>query len=65
MRADDPFQSGMDLAEELADPVRGGRRLLGQVIVETAEHRQFGGLFVGDGDRAQGVRHGAGVFSEL
>ena len=49
VRADDPFQGGVDLGEEPADPVRGGGGLLGQVVIETAEHRQFGGLLVGDG----------------
>src|SRR5690625_1974280 len=58
--ADDSFERGMDLGEQSPDPVRGGRDLLDEIVVETAEHGQLSGLLVGQDDRAQSVGHGAG-----
>ena len=54
------FERGMDLGEQVPDPVRGGGDLRDEVVVDTAEHAQVGGLLVGKDDRAQGAGHGAG-----
>jgi hypothetical protein len=42
MRAQRPFQGRMDLGQESADPVGSRRDLPGEVVVETAEHSEFG-----------------------
>jgi hypothetical protein len=54
----------MDLGQQAPDPVRRRGGLFGQVVIEAAEHGQFGELFVGDLDRAQRVRHGPGRFGD-
>jgi len=50
--ANDSFQGRVDLGQEPADPVGGGRGLLGQIVIKTAQHRQLRGLLVGDHDGA-------------
>lgn len=45
--ADDRFYGREDLGEGTTDPVIGRGRLLGKVIIEAAEHRQFADLLAG------------------
>ena len=59
VRAQDPFQGGVDLGEQAADPVARSGGLAGQVVVEADEHGQLGDVRRRR-RRAQGVRHGAG-----
>jgi hypothetical protein len=54
----------VDLGQQAADPVRRCGGLLGQGVVEAAEHGQFGELFVGALDRARGMGHGPGRFGD-
>ena len=58
MRAKHMFESGMDLSEQTAQSVRRRCDLRAQVVVESAEHRQLGGLLVVEVDRTQRVGHG-------
>ena len=52
-----PFQRGMDLGEQAANAVAGLRDLRGEIVIETAQHCEFGELFVGQSKRAQRMRH--------
>ena len=58
--AEDAFQAGVELGEQAAYPVGGAGGLGGEVLVEADQHGQLGGDLVGQFQRAQGVRHGAG-----
>lgn len=59
-RAEDPLQRRVELGEQAADPVGGAGGFGRQVLVKADEHGQLGGDLVGEFQRAQGVRHGAG-----
>jgi hypothetical protein len=59
-RPEDAFQAGVELGEQAAYPVAGAGGLGREVLVEADEHGEFGGDLVGQFQRAQGVRHGAG-----
>lgn len=58
--AEDAFEAGVELGEQAAYPVAGAGGLGGEVLVEADEDREFGGDLVGEFQRAQGVRQGAG-----
>lgn len=59
-RAQDPFQRGVDLGEQAAQPVGGAGDFAGEVVVVSGEHVELGDGLVGGGQGAQGVGHGAG-----
>lgn len=59
-RAQDPFQGRVDLREQTPQPVRGGRGLGGQIVVEAGEHTQLSDLLVIHTDSPHGVGHRAG-----
>jgi hypothetical protein len=49
-RPEDPFQGRVDLGQQSPQPIAGGGDLLGQVVIEAAEHRLLGNLFIGHRD---------------
>lgn len=63
-RAEDTLQCRVDLGRQAWDPVRCRGGMFGRVVVEAAEHGQFGELFVGDLDGPQCVGHGPGRFGD-
>lgn len=64
MRAQDSLQSWVDLGEEAADSVAGRDNLSKDVVVETAQHREFSDLLIGHLDGPQRVGKGAGRLGE-
>ncbi len=56
-RPDGAFQRGVDLGQQSADAVADLGDLGGEVVVESAEHRELGNLFIRRLDRAKRVRH--------
>jgi hypothetical protein len=60
LRADDPFQRGMDVGEQATDAVGQPGGLAGQVVVEADQHTQLGQSLIAGVDPAQGVRQGPG-----
>ena len=63
-RPEHAFQRRVDLGEQTPDPVGDLDDLTGEVVVEPAEHAQLRDLLVGDLDRPERVRHGAGRFGD-
>jgi hypothetical protein len=61
-RSQNPFQRGMDLGEQAANAVAGLRDLCGEIVIEAAQHGEFGERLVGQSKREQRVRHRAGGF---
>ena len=53
----------MDLGKQAANAVAGLRDLRGEIVIEAAQHGEFGERFVSQPKRAQRVRHRAGSFS--
>lgn len=64
MRTDDSLQSGVDLCEQTADPVRCRCRLLRQFIDVATQHGQFGHVLIGYPSAPQSVGHCPGGFSD-
>jgi hypothetical protein len=60
MRAQGPFLGLVDLGEQPADRVGPSRDLRGGVVIESAEHTQFGQRIIVQGNGPQHVRHGPG-----
>lgn len=58
MRTQGPFQGGVNLGEQPADPVRCGGDLRGEVVIESAEDPEFGQYLIVQSDGPQCVRHG-------
>lgn len=52
----------MDLGKQAGNAVAGLRDLCGEIVIETAQHGEFGERLVGQSKRAQRVRHRAGGF---
>jgi len=61
-RSENALESGMDLGEQAANAVAGLSDLIGEIVVEAAQHGEFGELLVGQPKRAQCVRHRASGF---
>ena len=53
LRAEDPFQGGVDLGEQAADPVARAGGLAGEVVVEADQDVQLGEGLVAGVDPAQ------------
>ena len=64
MRAENPLQRGVDLGEQPANTVARGRDLADHVVVETAEHREFSDLLIGQLQRPQHVRKAPGCLGD-
>ncbi|KGU75707.1 hypothetical protein BBL_1826 [Burkholderia pseudomallei MSHR1328] len=62
-RSENAFERRMDLSKQAANAVAGLRELSGEVVIEAAEHGEFGELLVGQSKRAQRMWHRAGGFS--
>ncbi|TDV11134.1 hypothetical protein C7408_113147 [Paraburkholderia caballeronis] len=60
--AENTFKRRMDLGEQAANAIAGLSDLGGEIVVEAAQHGEFGELLVGQSKRAQRVRHRAGSF---
>jgi hypothetical protein len=50
----------MDLGKQAANAVAGLRDLRGEIVIEAAQHGEFGERLVGQSKRAQRMRHRAG-----
>lgn len=63
-RSENTLERRMDLGKQPANAVAGLRDLSGEVVIEAAEHGEFGELLVGQSKRAQRMRHRASGFGD-
>ncbi len=63
-RSEDTLERRMDLRKQPANAVAGLRDLSGEVVIEAAEHGEFGELLVGQSKRAQRMWHRASGFGD-
>ncbi|KWF38600.1 hypothetical protein WL88_25325 [Burkholderia diffusa] len=63
-RSENTLERRMDLSKQAANAVAGLRDLSGEVVIEAAEHGEFGELLVGQSKRAQRMRHRASGFGD-